>query len=281
MTNFGQRKNSVMKVTLIALAVAALSLAACKSNQNSQTDSSAASEPEVTAQIPEPEAAPAENTKYNPNDARTFGLVGPVQEVRYSKALLSTTSPEEQGDPWLESDELELTFDEYGRVTLDGLRGCKYVYDENGIFIKGFSDKTVMKRDDNGRIISYANTNIEGVDDYSKINFDEYIGKAFEYDELGRVAKQTQSGWEWMTEFTYTYFGGNVYPKTEKYDSTAESLVIEGTVEYEYLKYDNNGNWLERNTKVKEITRDCGGAGDPETVEYEYLEKRVIKYYSN
>lgn len=268
-----------MKVFFITIATVALILFGCKSNQNNQTEPSAAPDTEAVTQAPEVEPAPVENSKYNPNDARTFGLVGPVQEVRYYKALLSTTSTDEQGDPWFEYNELELTFDEYGRVTQDGLRGCKYVYDENGNFIKGFSDKTVMKRDDNGRIVSYSNTNIEGVDDYSKINFDEYIGKNFEYDDLGRVAKQTQSGWEWLTEFTYTYFGGNVYPKTEKYDSTAESLVIEGTVEYEYLKFDDKGNWVERNSIVKETTRDCGGAGDPETVEYEYLERRTIKYY--
>lgn len=264
--------------TPIIILIAAMAMMSCK---NSQTSSNASEgQAADTVQAPKAEAAPAENSKYNPNDARTFGLVGPVQEVRYSKALLSTTSTDEQGDPWFEYNELELTFDEYGRVTQDGLRGCKYVYDENGNFIKGFSDKTVLKRDDNGRIVSYVNTNVEG-EDYSKINFDEYIGKTFEYDDLGRVAKQTQSGWEWMTDFTYTYFGGNVYPKTEKYDSTAESLVIEGTVEYEYLKYDKKGNWLERNSYVKETTRDCGGAGDPETVEYEYLERRTIKYYTD
>ncbi len=269
-----------MKVFLIAIATVALILAGCKTNQNQQTESSAAPETETVTQAPEAEPAPAENSKYNPTDARTFGLVGPVQEVRYSKALLSTTSTEEQGDPWLESDKLELTFDEYGRVTLDGLTGCKYVYDENGNFIKGFSEKTEMTRDDKGRIISYANTNIEGIDDYSKINFDEYIAKSFEYDDLGRVIKATYSGWEWMTDDTYEYFGGNVYPKTVKYDSTAESYVIETTIEYEYLKFDENGNWTERNQILKEVSRDCGGAGDPETVEYEYLERRTIKYYS-
>ena len=121
-----------MKIFRILALIAIVLSVSCKGGQNNQTDHAATPAPEVTTQAQEAEAAPTENTKYNPNDARTFGLVGPVQEVRYSKALLSTTSPEEQGDPWLESDELELTFDEYGRVTLDGLRGCKYVYDENG-----------------------------------------------------------------------------------------------------------------------------------------------------
>ena len=257
----------------------ALCLAGCKTNQNQQTESSAAPEAETVTQAPEAEPAPAENSKYNPTDARTFGLVGPVQEVRFSKALLSTTSTEEQGDPWLESNALEMTFDEYGRVTLDGLAGCKYVYDENGKFIKGFSDKTVMVRDDNGRIKNYANTSIEGIDDYSKINFDEYIAKNFEYDELGRVIKATYSGWEWMTDYEYEYFGGNVYPTKATYESTAESLVIKGKITYTYKEYDKYGNWTERQVVWEEETRDCGGAGDPEISKDEYLERRVIKYY--
>ena len=256
----------------------ALCLTGCKTNQIQQTESSAAPETETVTQAPEAEPAPAENSKYNPTDARTFGLVGPVQEVRLSKALLSTTSTEEQGDPWLEKDELEMTFDENGRVTLDGLAGCKYVYDENGNFIKGFSDKTELKRDDNGRIVSYVNTNVEG-QDYSNINFDEYLSKTFDYDELGRVVKATYSGWEWMTDYAYEYFGGNVYPTKATYESTAESLVIKGTVTYTYKEYDQYGNWTERQVVWEEETRDCGGAGDPEISKNEYLERRVITYY--
>ena len=84
----------------------------CKtSNNNSEAVQNAADS--VAAQpVEEPVAQAPENTKYNPNDARTFGVVGPVQEIRFSKALLSTTSTEEQGDPWLESNALEMTFDE-------------------------------------------------------------------------------------------------------------------------------------------------------------------------
>ncbi len=267
-----------MKVFLIAIATVALILAGCKTNQNQQTESSAAPETETVTQAPEAEPALAENSKYNPTDGRTFGVVGPVQEIRLSKALLSTTSTEEQGDPWLEDNTLEMTFDQYGRVTLDGLGGCKYYYDENGNFIKGFSDKTVMVRDDKGRIINYVNTNIEGIDDYSKINFDEYIAKSFEYDDLGRVIKATYSGWEWETVYTYEYFGGNVYPKKAVYDSAAESFVIKGTVTYEYLQYDERGNWLERNVTWEEESREYGEE-QVEVSKDEYLERRTIKYY--
>ena len=267
-----------MRTILIATFVVGICISACKTNSS---NSDAAQAPADSSEVKAVEETPvpvAENTKYNPNDARTYGVVGPVQEVRLSKALLSTTSTEEQGDPWLEKDELEMTFDENGRVTLDGLAGCKYVYDENGNFIKGFSDKTELKRDDNGRIVSYVNTNVEG-QDYSNINFDEYLSKTFDYDELGRVVKATYSGWEWMTDYAYEYFGGNVYPTKATYESTAESLVIKGTVTYTYKEYDQYGNWTERQVVWEEETRDCGGAGDPEISKNEYLERRVIKYY--
>ena len=268
-----------MKNVLLFVSAMMLVLSSCKTNSNTSETVQDTADSVALQPVEEPVAQAPENSKYNPNDARTFGVVGPVQEVRFSKALLSTTSTEEQGDPWLESNALEMTFDEYGRGTLDGRAGCKYVYDENGKFIKGFSDKTVMVRDDNGRIKNYANTSIEGIDDYSKINFDEYIAKNFEYDELGRVIKATYSGWEWMTDYEYEYFGGNVYPTKATYESTAESLVIKGKITYTYKEYDKYGNWTERQVVWEEETRDCGGAGDPEISKDEYLERRVIKYY--
>ncbi len=265
-----------MKIFGILIVAAVLAFASCKSGQNKQT--LATQQTKVTNSESETSQSSVENTKYNPADARTFGLVGPVQEVRLSKALLSTTSTEEQGDPWLENDELEMTFDEYGRVTLDGLGGCKYVYDENGNFIRGFSDKTTMERDATGRIVSYVNTNIDGVE-YSDINFAEYVAKSFEYDELNRVAKAAYSGWEWKTDNVYEYFGGNVYPKKVVYETAAESLIIKGTITYEYLKYDQYGNWLERNVTLEEETCDYGETEPFERLENVYLERRTIKYY--
>ena len=73
------------------------------------------------------------NPKYNPNDARTFGLKGDVKEVRLSEEV-----PSEPGDPMPEDgcfdqDQLEMTFDEQGRVTLDPY-GNVYEYDGEGGF---------------------------------------------------------------------------------------------------------------------------------------------------
>lgn len=269
-----------MKKTLLILSALMLAFVSCKNGNNgSENNQTPTPEVQVSEEQPAQEQPVAENSKYNPTDARTFGVVGPVQEVRLYRALLSTTSTEEQGDSWLVSDEVEMSFDEYGRVTKDGYDGCPYVYDENGNFIRGFSDKTELKRDDKGRIVSYVNTNIEGKD-YSEIDFDHYLAKSFEYDELNRVSKSEHSGWEWMYTETYTYFGGNVYPSSSVLESTAESLVIEGTTTYEYIKFDQYGNWTERKATTHTVTRDCGGAGEPETEDNKYLERRTFKFYS-
>jgi len=267
-----------MKNYLILFSAIMLSLVSCKSNTNVEQPVSEADAASGQDTVKESAAPQAQDSKYNPADGRTFGVVGPVKEVRLSKALLSTTSTEEQGDPWLESDALEMTFDECGRVTKDGLGGCVYVYDQEGNFIKGFSEKTLMSRDTEGRIVSYINTNVEG-QEYSDIDFEHYISKSFEYDDLGRVAKATYSGWEWMTDYTFEYFGGNVYPKVMKYSGPAESLEIEGTVTYEYDKFDQYGNWLERHVTWDEVIRDCGDEGQPEKSQDVYLERRTIIYY--
>ena len=267
-----------MKNYLILFSAIMLSLVSCKSNTNVKQPVSEADAASGQDTVKESAAPQAQDSKYNPADGRTFGVVGPVKEVRLSKALLSTTSTEEQGDPWLESDALEMTFDECGRVTKDGLGGCVYVYDQEGNFIKGFSEKTLMSRDAEGRIVSYINTNVEG-QEYSDIDFEHYISKSFEYDDLGRVAKATYSGWEWMMDYTFEYFGGNVYPKVMKYSGPAESLEIEGTVTYEYDKFDQYGNWLERHVTWDEVIRDCGDEGQPEKSQDVYLERRTIIYY--
>ena len=134
----------IMKIIRILVMVAIVASVSCKLGQNAPPDQSAKTE------NASPEATSSENSKYNPIDALTFGVVGPVQEILLSEALLSTTSTEEQGDPWLEDNTLEMAFDEYGRVTLDGLNGCKYVYDQNGNWTERRVTWDEETRDDGG-----------------------------------------------------------------------------------------------------------------------------------
>ena len=135
-----------------------------------------------------------EEEGYNPQDALTFGLVGDVKEVRLSVAKRSNLLPGE--DPWVEDDELLITFDERGRVTLDPY-GNVYVYDEKGRLIKGLSKKTTLTRDDEGRLGNYDNE--QGLNDRDMRHF------TFTHDAKGRLLTVEQIYWEAITTDSMVY----------------------------------------------------------------------------
>ena len=93
--------------------------------------------------------------KYNPNDARTFGLTGDVKEVRFSEEMVEASTEEAATYFWAEQDKLEMTFDEKGRITLDSY-GTVYKYDEAGVFVSDDVPEAVMSRDARGRIEVYG-----------------------------------------------------------------------------------------------------------------------------
>ena len=95
------------------------------------------------------------------SDVLTFGLKGDVKEVRYSLLAVSNSLDEDQGDPWLEQDELLLSFDEQGRVTRDDY-GNIYAYDADGDFNGPYAEYTEVVRDASGRLKSFDNTAITG-----------------------------------------------------------------------------------------------------------------------
>ena len=176
-------------------------------------------------------------------DLRTFGMKGDVKNVFYSVLLLETSSEEEQGDPWLEQDELLMSFDRDGRVIRDE-NGNTYEYDDKGNFVEGLSDKTVLTRDDKGRIVHYDNTDVDWESD--DVDIYDFVNVVYTYDDKGRVATEENTGWEWMTTYTYHYDGDNIYPSSIDYESFIEAWVENGTITYDYLAFDAKGNWTER-----------------------------------
>jgi len=221
--------------------------------------------------------------KYNPNDARTFGLKGDVKEVRLSEAV-----PSEPGDPssedcWLDQDQLEMTFDAQGRVTLDPY-GNVYEYDEEGHFLGGQVPNTEVVRDTDGRLVSYDNT---AFDDFEDVRFDigTFSITRYTYDAKGRPATADINGWEWGTVYTYTYDGSKVYPASATFEGVSEGWLEAGTVGYEYTKFDARGNWTER--KVSQMTRNWelpweGNPNPPVDTSYVDMRQiRVIKYWSD
>ena len=172
----------------------------------------------------------AEEEGYNPQDALTFGLVGDVKEVRLSVAKRSNLLPGE--DPWVEDDELLMTFDEHGRVTLDPY-GNVYVYDEKGRLVKGLSKKTKLTRDDEGRLGNYDNE--QGLNDRDMRHF------TFTHDAKGRLLTVEQIYWEAITTDSMIYEGSKVYPAKTITEGQAEAETYKVTTTYKYVKTDATG----------------------------------------
>jgi hypothetical protein len=182
------------------------------------------------------------NGKTSP-DVRTYGFTGDVKEVQ-----LSTMDPalEEEGeDPWLEESMLEFSFDEMGRVTEDDY-GNQFKYDDEGNVISQFKEIT---RDEQGRIVRVVNNILDEDGEFLDENLDvfDYCEVLYTYDEKGRVVTEDYSGWEWGTVYTYEYEGDKFYPCKATFKSYNEGFNEEGTLTYEYLTFDDKGNWTSRN----------------------------------
>lgn len=228
-------------------------------------------------------AAAACAPKYNPNDARTFGLKGDVKEVRLSEAFPANPEEGMTEDEWFGTDTLELAFDERGRVTRDAY-GNTYEYDEEGNFIGGQLPQTTLLRDSKGRIVSYDNTEFE---DYGSEAFDiaAFSVVRFSYDAKGRPQTADLGGWEWSNTYTYAYDGNKVYPASATFDGGSEGWNEQGEIRYTYTRFDAKGNWTERT--VSRVTR---GWEEPweedmvpqvDTTTVELKQARVITYWSD
>ena len=220
--------------------------------------------------------------KYNPNDARTFGLTGDVKEVRFSEEMLESSSEEAAEHFWADKDKLEMTFDEKGRITLDAY-GTVYQYDENGVSVAEEGSAAVMSRDTRGRIEAYDNTCLDDVD-FSHYDISKYYKASYEYDAKGRPARGEFAGWEWGETRTYQYDGVKVYPSVVIKEGGSEGWNEKTTVTYEYTKFDARGNWTERFvTRQTDGWEACEEGVEPEveTTVVKIREIRAITYWSD
>jgi hypothetical protein len=235
---------------LIPTAFLLLALAGCKSNVKTADE--------------------VVTSEYNPTDARAFGMLGDVKEVHVT-IIKDNADPGEE--PVVERDMLVMSFDQKGRITRDPY-GNKYVYDADGNFIEGVSDKSTMERDSLGRIIAYAN----------KLNDNdrEQYGMSFFYDEQGRIATMTRSYWEVGYDDTLVYKSDKVYPDRFISDGAVESMVERVYIDYDYKEFDEKGNWTERTCKT---LYKCWNTGeqesDAEVERWTTTEQRTIRYYSD
>ena len=208
--------------------------------------------------------------EYNPQDARTFGLLGDVKEVRISVAKRSNLLPGE--DPWVEDNELQMTFDELGHVTLDPY-GNVYIYDEDGRFSKGLSNKSKMSRDGEGRLKRYDNE--QGLNDREMRHI------SFKHDAQGRLLTVEQIYWEAIATDSMVYKGDKVYPVKTITEGQAEADTYKVTTTYEYVKTDDHGNWTERYCRYTSTSMIADDESTRSTDKGETFERRNIIYYSD
>lgn len=218
-------------------------------------------------------------------DVHTFGMKGDVKNVFYSVLLLETSSEDEQGDPWLEQDELLMSFDREGRVIQDEY-GNLYIYDTEGNFIAGTSQWSTITRDAKGRLVSYDCSVLDEEGNFLDDDLDVFNENHFTYtyDAKDRVATEEYTGWEWGADYKYEYEGDKFYPSRITFESYNEGYNETGTIDYDYREFDDKGNWTVRLvTTTTDSWEEPWDDSEPEveTDTYVNREYRKITYWSD
>lgn len=243
-------------------------IVACKGNQKTQNeDETKADSTEVTR---ETTADKDEEPVITALDVKSFGFLGPVKEsfiIRYEVTNLDDDVLEKGEMSNDANDEAGYSFSMDGRVTADAYGGV-YNYDKIGNFVKGISAKSVMKRDEKGRVVYYSQK--EDADD------DAMFTNKFTYDEKDRIIKVEQTYWEWSVTEEFTYNGDDLYPSTRRYKRQEDGLEGESETTYRYTKFDEIGNWIEREMTYRGSTRE-----EDEVTRWRgaNIEERKITYY--
>ena len=244
-----------MKKTLFVAMSALLLLAACTGGTKNADDGD--------------NATTEKKSMYDPTDARTFGLVGPVKSV--SVSICKLTDVGEGEDPWTEKDTPNMAFDRHGRVTLDPM-GNTYEYDAQGKVIKGVRAKVLVRRDNQGRLALYESR--DGDNDY------EMRSIHFRCDTLGRLLATDNSFWESLYTDSMVYEGDKVYPIKRFVEGQAEAEEYKDVEEYSYTKFDEQGNWTERNVTETYDYMIAGNESSRSKEVWKRLEVRKITYYT-
>lgn len=262
-----------MRRNLLIIAAAALLLTTFSCQQTKKADPSSAEGDSITTKGNE---TPTENAStYDATDATAFGLKGNVKKV---VTLHYEARPGGQslvrGSLQNNYNDSIITFNEQGQVTCDAFAN-PYTYDAEGKFIKGRAKTTTMKRNEDGRIISYDHQ-IKGEGHWNSYNYE------FKYDELGRMQEYTYTGWEEIFGYKYIYDDDEtLWPVKITMEGQACADLFESEMLYRYLKFDDEGNWTEREVSMVERQGVDDGSDNPEmeTSNSYFIEKREITYY--
>ena len=246
-----------------------LALTSCGAKSTEIKDNNT-NETQPTAEATDNTAADKTQT---PIDIQAFGFKGPVKEAVYS----SFSVADETADVLVAEDEIDnegvvekYSFDKAGRITADPWGGV-YVYDADGNFTKGVTAKSKMNRDAQGRVSNYSQANDE--------EDDAMFHNTFTYDEQGRLVKVERSYWEMTIEEKFTYEGDNPYPARREFLKNDEGTTVESTTDYRYTKFDDQGNWTERELRIAGSETEEGEEDYSTRWSNAMLERRTISYY--
>lgn len=265
-------------VPAIVLAVV-LSLAGCGGRQKPR----AAAQAEVETEMEMADGAVLADScrqtlLYNEACPALFELSGPVKSCVVENWQTGTAEGEyEQPDlMWGRN----YGFNRRGYLVFDGC--AEYTYRADTVFLYGEDAQAGMSAslayDAAGRIVAQK-LEYEGDEVGDGERSTEYM-----YDDAGRLVRSHTLLWETSVETDYTYdAGGRLATRRETahdYDGGTERFYT-----YEYVKFDERGNWTERKLTMKStVTQPVEGAeheqsevvDDPDTY---YYEMRRITYY--
>lgn len=248
--------------------LAALILTACNNNAKTVTPATDATDTLSQNAADSQELAKDDASTTSP-DILAFGLKGPVKEV-----ITLTYGTEEQPDGTLIAGEVlqkdTISFNASGLVTVDPF-GAIYEYDKDGKFVKGVTEKSVMKRDEKGRVIYYNQQNDDEDDAMFTIEFT--------YDAQGRISKVNTSFWEGTQTKTFIYEADNIYPVKMLFESSDEGTNVESEGAYRYTKFDKYGNWTEREHTYSGTETEEGEDDYSSRWSGKNIERRTIEYY--
>lgn len=246
-----------------------LALTSCGAKSTEVKDNNT-NETQTTAEATDNAAA---DKALTPIDIQAFGFKGPVKEAVFS----SFSVADETADVLVAEDEIDnegvvekYCFDKTGRITADPWGGV-YVYDADGNFTKGVTTKSKMQRDDKGRVSNYSQANDE--------EDDAMFHNTFTYDAQGRLVRVERSYWEMTIEEKFTYEGDNPYPARREFLKNDEGTTVESTTDYRYTKFDDQGNWTERELRIAGSETEEGEEDYSTRWSNAMLERRTISYY--
>ena len=256
---------------LVLTSVFVLALAACSAKSTEAKDNNTnETQTQTTAEATD---NAADDKVQTPIDIQAFGFKGPVKEVVFS----SFTVADETADVLVAEGEIDnegvvekYCFDKAGRITVDPWGGV-YAYDADGNFTKGVTAKSKMQRDAQGRVSNYSQANDE--------EDDAMFHNTFTYDAQGRLVKVERSYWEMTIEEKFTYEGDNSYPARREFLKNDEGTTVESTTAYRYTKFDDQGNWTERELRIAGTETEEGEEDYSTRWSSAIIERRTISYY--